>query len=202
VYLDATRFGLPLRQIVSPDGRPNYLACALRELLPLVADHDEVVLLYDGELDPDYQLLERVLGHKGPVVRRVPIGRVPIDGRIASARHGGWHDHSAAALLRALGDDHDPRAARLGMRLYFVAMLGPGRRESFRLDLLRQSITRAQRLLDRAEEAGPEAGAPWEELLGRHRRDHVHVDPYRLTSSLLGRRASAPDRRLLRGVFL
>jgi hypothetical protein len=137
VYLDATRFGLPLRQIVTADGRPNYLACALRELLPLAPGHDEVVLLYDRELDPDYQLLERVLSNKGTTVRRVPIGRVPIDGKITSARHGGWHDHTVDALLRSVGDDHGPEALRLGMRLYFIATLGRGQEESFRHELLR-----------------------------------------------------------------
>src|SRR5439155_21972953 len=99
IYLDLTSFGLPLRQIVTADGRANYLACALRELLPLAPDYDEVVLLYDRELDADYQLLARALAASGPEVRRVPIGRVPIDGRIRSTRHGGWHGHTAADLL-------------------------------------------------------------------------------------------------------
>ena len=202
VYLDATRFGLPLRKIVSADGRPNYLACALRELLPLVPGHDEVVLLYDGELDPDYQLLERALGHSGAAVRRVPIGRVPIDGRITSARHGGWHAYTAGALLKSLGEEYGPDVSRLGMRLYFVALLGPGCRESFRFDLLRQSMGRARRLLERSQEAEPHEDKGLGEVLGRHRRNHVYIDPYRLTSSLLGRRRTAPDAELLSGVFI
>ncbi|WP_030793045.1 hypothetical protein [Streptomyces sp. NRRL S-920] len=203
VYLDATRFGLPLRQIVAADGRPNYLACALRELLPLAAEYDEVVLLYDRELDPDYQLLERVLTHKGTLVHRIPIGRVPIDGKITSARQGGWHDHTVSALLRSVGDDHDPATLRLGMRLYFIAGLGPGQQESFRFDLLRKSLGRAQKLLRSAEEA-PEKGdrGALFGLLDRHRRGHTHIDPYRLTSSLLGRGNRAPARALLSTVFL
>ncbi|MYW44060.1 hypothetical protein [Streptomyces sp. SID161] len=201
VYLDATRFGLPLRQIVTADGRPNYLACALRELLPLVPGHDEVVLLYDRELDPDYQLLERVLGHRATTVRRVPVGRVPIDGRITSARHGGWHDHTVGALLRALGDDHRPEVVRLGVRLYFIATLGPGQQESFRHDLLRKSLVRAEQLLRRAEETTSAGQAAPAALLEPHRRDHTYVDPYRLTSSLLGR-GRRPEPSLLTTVFL
>ncbi|MFJ7125780.1 hypothetical protein [Streptomyces sp. NPDC098101] len=196
VYLDATRYGLPLRRIVTADGRPNYLACALRELLPLAPRYDEVVVLYDRELDPDYRLLERVLAHKGPTVHRVPIGRVPIDGTITSARHGGWHDHTVDALLRSLADA-DPAALRLGMRLYFIATLGPGQQESFRHDLLRKSVARAEQLLDRAgrePDADPDGLSA---LLRRHRRGHTHVDPYRLTSSLLNRRGPAPARSLL-----
>ncbi|MGK9462295.1 hypothetical protein ACSLFT_19975 [Streptomyces sp. G6] len=202
VYLDATRYGLPLRRIVSYDGRPNYLACALRELLPVVPEFDEVVLLYDRELDPDYQLLERVLAAHGPTVRRVPLGRVPIDGRITSARHGGWQDHSAGALLGAALPDHSPEALRLGMRLYFIATLGPGDKQSFRHDLLHQSLRRAERILARSwDAAGPPAPPP-SEAVGRHRRDHLHVDPYRLTTSLLGRGRSAPDVTLLKEVYL
>ncbi|MFG3053169.1 hypothetical protein ACGFZP_19765 [Kitasatospora sp. NPDC048239] len=204
VYLDATRFGLPLRQIVAADGRPNYLACALRELLPLAPGYDEIVLLYDSGLDADYQLLERVLSATGPTVRRVPIGRVPIDGKITSARHGGWRDHAVGALLRALDDTCTPEAGRLGLRLYFIASLGPGQRESFRLDLLRQWAIRAERLLERSRDADAEADpAPaLADRLGRHRRDHLYVDPYRLTTSLLGSRRPAPDRGLLSEVYL
>ncbi|MCY0939424.1 hypothetical protein, partial [Streptomyces sp. H34-S4] len=129
VYLDATRYGLPLRQIVTADGRPNYVACALRELLPLASRYDEIVVLYDRELDSDYRLLERVLSLKGPTVHRVPIGRVPIDGKIASARYGGWGEHTVDALLRSFADAADPATVRLGMRLYFIASLGPGQQE-------------------------------------------------------------------------
>ncbi|MEV6674480.1 hypothetical protein [Streptomyces sp. NPDC051162] len=202
VYLDATRYGLPLRQIVSADGRPNYLACALRELMPLAPRYDEVVFLYDNELDPDYQLLERVLGQAGPSVHRVPIGRVPIDGKILSARHGGWHSHTVAALLRSLSADHEPEVCRLGMRLYFIATLGPGQQQSFRHDLLRQCLTRAERLLDRSATAPAAGHDAMVAALGRHRREHTYIDPYRLTSSLLGKRSPAPDRELLSTVFL
>lgn len=199
VHLDLTRFGLPLRQLVTTDGRPNYLACALRELMPLAPDFDEVVLLYDTELDSDYQQLARVLTALGPSVRRVPIGRVPIDGRIRSVRHGDWHDTHARALLDRARADHGEAAVRLGMRLYFIAVLGPGQQQSFRADLLRQCLRRAERMIASAGPAGDETGT---EPLARHRGDHLHVNPYRLTSSLLGARRPAPDLDLLSEVFL
>lgn len=195
VYLDATRDGLPLRQIVAADGRPNYLACALRELLPLAPSYDEIVLLYDRDLEPDYLLLARVLEPLGAFVHRVSLGRVPIKGRIRSARHGDWRGHTAGALLDAasgLGSD----ALRLGMRLYFIATLGPGDKESFREDLLRRCLKRAERLLSGASGAG-DVGV----TLSRHRREHCYVDPYRLTSSLLAARPRGPVRSLLSGVF-
>ncbi|WP_447002186.1 hypothetical protein ACRAKI_20865 [Saccharothrix isguenensis] len=201
VYLDATRDGIPLRQIVAADGRPNYLACALRDLMPLAPDHDEVVLLHDRELEPDYLLLQRVLSRLGPAVHRVSLGRVPIDGRIASARHGGWRGHGAGALLAEFGDRYDPAVLRLGMRLYFIAVLGPGDHDSIRHDLLDRSLAKAARLLDSADDVGPgEVSA----ALAAHRGakgGHLHVDPYRLTSSLLNRRRGAPARELLEEVY-
>lgn len=198
VYLDLTRFGLPLRQLVTADGRANYLACALRELLPMAPDFDEVVLLYDSELDADYQQLERVLTALGPSVRRVSLGRVPIDGQIRSARQGGWRDVHAGALLRAVRGEYDPAAVRLGMRLYFIAMLGPGRQQSFRADLLHQSVKRAEQLLASARNDAPR---PLDEHLAQYRKDHLYVDPYRLTSGLLGKRRAAPASDLLTTVF-
>lgn len=200
VHLDLTRFGLPLRRLVSADGRPNYLACALRELIPLAPDFDEVVLLYDHELDADYQQLERVLTALGPRVRRVAVGRVPIEGRIRSARHGGWRGLHAGTLIDAARAEYHEDAVRLGMRLYFIAVLGPGRQQSFRSDLLLHCVKRAARLLDAA---GPETDrAALKDLLAQHRKDHVYVNPYRLTSHLLGKRRAAPAADLLRTVFL
>lgn len=199
VYLDATRYGLPLRQIVDPDGRPNYLACMMRELLPLAGSFDEIVLLYDRELEADYHLVERVLAASGAAVRRVVLGRVPIDGRIRSARHGGWEGHTVGALLRELGGEYDDPVLRLGVRLYFIAVLGAGQQQSFRWEVLRQSMARASRLLsgDRARDP-----APVGEVLARHRKDHLHVNPYRLTAGLLARHRPAPARDLLEAVYL
>ncbi|MCX5150876.1 hypothetical protein OHB36_29675 [Streptomyces sp. NBC_00320] len=199
VHLDLTRHGLPLRQIVGADGRPNYLACALRELLPLAPHYDEVVLLRDPELDPDYQLLHRVLELLGTRAHRFVIGRVPIDGAVRSARHGDWRGHDVPSLLAAVSGDADPSAVRLGLRLYFIAVLGPGPEQSLRYDLLHQCVARAERLLaDRDTAAVDQA----EELLTRHRRDHLYVNPYQVTAALFGRRRPAPPEKLLAQVYL
>ncbi|TDC52097.1 hypothetical protein E1258_25330 [Micromonospora sp. KC207] len=198
VYLDPTRWGMPLRRIVAADGRPNYLACALRQLLPLVPDYDETVLLCDRELQPDYVLLQRVLTKAGATVHRVTLGRVAIDGQIDSARHGGWHRHTAAALLRAAGAGYDEAALRFGLRLYFIAVLGPGTSVPFSFDLLHRSLRRARLLLT---DDGGATGTDLADLVGRHRGRHRYVDPYRLTSGLLARRQRRPGRELIRTVF-
>lgn len=197
VYLDATRHGLPLRQIVLPDGRPNYLACALRELIPLAAEHDEVVLLHDRELEQDYLLLRQVLSALGPTVCRVSLGRVPVAGRVLSARHGGWQGNTVGALLDRLADvagGEDPAVLRLGLRLYFIAVLGQGQEQSFREDLVIGCLGKARRLLDSAP-------ARADGSVAGHRGDHVHVDPYRLTSALLARHRPRPGPEVVAGVF-
>ena len=199
VYLDVSGNGLPLRQIIGADGRPNYLACALRELMPLAPAHDEVVLLYDCELDLDYRLLERVLSLLGPSVWRVPLGRVPIGGEIRSARQGGWQGYGVGDLLAATRrEDHDDAVMRLGMRLYFIAMLGQGPREPFRHDLLRKALARAARLLAAAQH---DATADPAGDLARH-SEHAYIDPYRLTSGLFGKWRHAPAVGFLTEVYL
>ncbi|MFD0688729.1 hypothetical protein [Actinomadura fibrosa] len=198
VYLDPTRHGMPLRRLVSPDGRPNLLACALRDLLPLAASHDEVVLLHDTDLEPDYRLLARVLAHAGPQVRRVALGRVPIDGRVRTARQGDWRGRSAGDLLDALGTPPTPRGEallRLAMRLYFIGSLGPGGRRSFQLEELRSRVGRAGRLLDAPPGDDDVAG-----FLARH-REGLHVDPYRLTAGLLARHRPVPAGALVPAVY-
>ncbi|MEC3974977.1 hypothetical protein [Amycolatopsis sp. H20-H5] len=196
VYLDLTAAGLPLRQIVSAEGRPNYLACALRELVPLVPLHDETVLLYDRGLEPDYVLLHKALERLDGTVHRVSLGRVPVDGRITSARQGDWRTLSVRTLLDDVTSRHDEMTVRLGMRLYFIAKLGPGDRESFRADLLERTMTRAERLLAAATGATGDV-----EYLEPHRGVHQRVDPYRLTSGLLARHRDPPGAAMLAAVY-
>ncbi|GAA1032776.1 hypothetical protein GCM10009557_32340 [Virgisporangium ochraceum] len=188
VYLDLTRYGMPLRQIVTRECQPNYLAGALRELVPLATSYDRTVLVHDRELTDDYLLLQRLLGVLGAEVVRDAVTRVPVDGVIRSSRFGGWHGYTVPSLVETCGDA-DPEVLRLGMRLYFIAVLGRGSDRSFQAALLRQYVDRARTIL-----AGG-AGAATHDVVGylrRHRpRGGLHVDPYRLTSAMLGRRDRA-----------
>ena len=197
VYLDATRFGLPLRQIVAPDGQPNYLAGALRELAGVAASYDEVVLPHDRELTEDYVLLDRVLQALGATVSRVVVERVPIDGVVQPSRYGGWRGHTVSALRSALAGA-DEAAVRLGLRLYFIAVLGRGQQQSFRLDQLRGCVSRAGKLLGTAPRARL---GDLERFLRRSMGGHHYVDPYRLTSALLARHGRPPVRELTRLVL-
>jgi hypothetical protein len=192
VYVDATRFGLPLRQILTRQGQPNYVTSALRELVPLAEQYDEIVLVHDRELTADYGLLQRVLGALGGNAVRVTVDRVPIDGVVRSSRYGGWQGHTVPALLDACGDA-EPDVLRLGMRLYFIAVLGKGQSESHRTDLLLHSLSRARRVLSASPGSTPD--------LTRFCGDAVHVDPYRLTSALLKRHGERPGRDIVEQVY-
>jgi hypothetical protein len=193
VYLDLTRYGNPLRQIVTRYGQPNYLAGALRELVPVACRYDEIVLVHDRELTEDYVLLQRLVNVLGGNAVRDAVDRVPIDGVVRSSRFGGWQGHTVCDLLNACADV-EPEVLRVGMRLYFIAVLGRGRDQSFQADLLRKSLDRARKLLSRREAANGDM-----EIAGyvkRHRGSgRLHVDPYRLASSMLGKRPSttAPE---------
>jgi len=206
VYADASRYGMPLRQILDETGRPNYLACALRELLALSDGRDQIVLMHDPELTADYVLLARIVGEvSGVEVHRLGVGRVPIEGRIGSARSGNWKDVDAASLLRRVSDQHDTDAVRLGCRLYFLATLGAESKQSFDWDALFHCIRRAERLLARApDDYGGRDQAALAAEVARHRDlsgSAGWIDPYRLTVRLLARHQPPLATPLLKAVF-
>ncbi|MGW8746572.1 hypothetical protein [Streptomyces sp. NPDC055794] len=204
VYLDATAQGLPLRPATSATGRPNYLGCALRDLLPAAEEYDEIVLLHDRELTEDYVLLQKLLGALGGArAHRVCLDRVPLDGVVRSSRHGVAHGHTVAGLTGALRDQASPEAVRLGMRLYFVAGLGKGENgQSYREDLLRQTVQRAAGLLAREDPPSAPDVPSAPEFVRRQTGGRAHVDPYRLTSALLRRHRPVPLRAVATAVYL
>ncbi|WP_253208981.1 hypothetical protein [Streptomyces niphimycinicus] len=198
VYLDATAQGLPLRPVTSAGGHPNYLGCALRDLVPMLERYDEIVLVHDRELTEDYILLQKIFGALGAETHRICLSRVPLDGIVRSSRHGVDHRHTVAGLADELGDYGTAEAVRLGMRLYFIAGLGKGSGQSFRMDLLREFIDRAGKLL--ARDDAPDA-PDMEAFLRRNTGGRAFVDAYRLTSALLGRHRRVPLRALTSSVY-
>lgn len=200
LLLDATAHGLALRRAGTPDGQMNYLICALRQLLPLVGHYDRILLVCDEELDADYLLLDRILTAFGAHVSRLSLGRVSIDGSIRSSRWGGWQDYTIDALSQLALQQFDMATLRLGLRLYFIAVLGRASRQPLRLEVLRKQLQRARRIL--ASHAPPPSGEAVLDLLERSRVDGCHVDPYRLTVSLLDRHRNAPNGALLDAVYV
>lgn len=200
IYLDGTRYGLPLRQIVSPEGQPNYLAGTLRELVPSAARYDEIVLVHDRELTEDYVLLQRVLGVLGANAVRLAVDRVPIDGVVKASRYGGWQGHTLPAML-ATCEAAGTEALRLGMRMHFIAVLGKGGSESFRHEVLRRTVDRAGRLLATADDSALPSGAELAKYVARYTGAKQYVDPYRLTAEMLTRRRNPPVRDLIEQVY-
>ncbi|TMR01573.1 hypothetical protein ETD83_14450 [Actinomadura soli] len=196
VYLDGTRWGMPLRPVVGMDGHANYLLMVLRDLVPRIAEYDGVLLVHDEEIGHDYALVERILGELGARTSRLALGRVPIPGAGGSSRTGGWDgtalDELSALCLRHVGHD----VYRLGMRLHFINTLRRTAGGPLKPELIRRAMARARKLLARADGGDP-AGE-----LSRHLTPFGWVDPYRLTCGLLTKTAHAPSRGLLDEVFL
>ncbi len=182
-YLDGARWGMPIRQLVGPEGHGNYLLPILRELLPRVVESRLVLLLHDCGVTSDFLLLERVLREFGATVVRLGLSRVSTDGTTRSSRYGGWAG-STLADISATPGSAGADAYRLGMRLYFVGLLDRRSSQSFRMDLLRRCVGRAARLLNRRPAVAED---PDERHLALLRSLAVggYVDPHRLTTSLL-----------------
>ncbi|TCC34931.1 hypothetical protein [Kribbella sindirgiensis] len=194
-YLDGTRWGLPLRPGISADGHANYVVMLLRDLLPIVGDYSAVLMIHDQEVTADYVLLARILEAFGGTIVRMPLARVPIEGTVQSSRYGGWAGVTLRELIAACRQDFSDDACRLGMRMYFIAMLQRAASDSFRLDLLRRAVARAERILESADDR-----ADAKDLV-RHQTEYGWVDPYQLTADLLSRRRP-PGQALLRAVYL
>ncbi|WP_189082997.1 hypothetical protein [Mangrovihabitans endophyticus] len=180
-YLDGVRYGMPIRRLVSADGTANYLMPILRDLLPMVRPDRLFLLVCDAGILADYLLVDRVLAEFGAATRLVALGRVPVDGQVRSSKHGGWSGVTLGDLAATSGSA-GVRAYRLGMRLYFVGMLGRRSPQSFRPDLVRRAVGRAARML-----GGAAGDDPGHVARLRALARHGYVDPYRLTSGLLGR---------------
>ncbi|GAB3058467.1 hypothetical protein [Micromonospora schwarzwaldensis] len=203
VYLDATSAGHSLRVVLGADGQPNYLLYLLRELVPLLADHDLVVLAHDEQLRTDYQTVSQILTALGARVVRFEVPRVPIDGVAQSSRLGGWQGYTLDAIADRFVDEYGVDAFRLGLRLYLIAGLGRTARESYSALQLRRWIRRAQRLLDthagRDEQGttgGPVPAGLWGALTARR----GYADPYRVATTLMSRQPTVPVGALLDAV--
>jgi hypothetical protein len=184
VYLDATAEGLPLRPVITPEGRANYLVSLLRDLVPQISNYEQIILVHDQELTADYVLLQRILMRLGAVVDRVAISRVAIDGIVQSTRFGGWKGYTASDLISACLKNADLPSFQLGMRLYFIAVVGKGLPRSFSMQHLQRSIGRAHQLIYAAT-AGEKESTDTFLLKCQGRKNYI--DPYRVTSSLLSR---------------
>ncbi|WP_315828523.1 MULTISPECIES: hypothetical protein [unclassified Bradyrhizobium] len=183
LYLDATSDGAPLRQVISPEGRSNYLVYFLRDLASHVNEYDHVVLLHDPELTQDFLLVQIILERiSHATVSRVVTKRVPINGAVSSARHGQWHGYTTSKLISKLQERNEPLSLRLGMRLYLVAIIESDRDRSFSIERLQRFIERADRLFCSAP-AVPVSSL--QTFLLRCARRRPYVDPYIVTSCLL-----------------
>jgi hypothetical protein len=199
-YLDLTDGGLPLRSLVDPLGRDNYLLSLLRELFARAGADEDLALMCDRELDSDYRLLETSLRKCGLSAFWLSMPRVSLPGvGLGSARHGGWEDYTVSRLAERCIPEYGEAAFRLGIRLYLLVAQGPGCKEPFRLELLQRFIKRARRLLDAPLTASREAGA---EQLRKLCDVRGFAEPYRVASALISPHLSEDLRPWIPDLFL
>jgi hypothetical protein len=204
-YLDATSAGLPLRCVRSPEGQANYLLYLLREVVPLLADHDLVVLAHDTELRSDYRTIVHLLAALGAEAVRFESSRVPINGMVQSTRFGGWQGYTLGAVAGPVIEEFGSASFRLGLRLYLVGGLGrTAAPQSFSMSHLRRWIRRARRLLD---EHGADCAAGRADrltagrYLARRAGRRGYADPYQVATALMSRDPDVPVAPLLRVVM-
>jgi hypothetical protein len=111
-----------------------------------------------------------------------------------SSRHGGWEDYLLPEVRTAAGGAD--AEFQLGARLYLSAVFGRGSQHSFTVAELSRWVARARRLLD-----APAAGGDPVDFLRGLARGAGYVDPYRLTSRLLGKDQKIPVRTLIENVY-
>lgn len=152
------------------------MATTLLDLAPALCRAKPVVVVHDDGQAGEFVLLQRVAARHGATLHRLPLRGLDEDPRAGSLAD---LDRIAAETRDEYGDP----VVRLGLRLYFVAVLGRTERRYFQPDLLRRWMRKADRLLSRAENTGEEP-VPSQEDLTRH----GYVSPYDLTADLLSRR--------------
>jgi hypothetical protein len=153
VYLDLTDEGRPLRLLVSEHGLSNYILAILRDLLQRAPHHGCICLYHDSGIERDYETLMRVLQRLGLQCRRVGFTRVPLDGQVLSAKHGGWEHYTGARLLQRVAGGASSSEIRLGFRLYFLHALGLRKPDNYSDAGLGACLERARRLLATCEPA-------------------------------------------------
>lgn len=200
VYLDNTARGLPLRIMVEESGLPNYMMLLLRDLVPRATEYDEILLMHDEEITTDYVQLHKTLESLGARVSRMSFSRVGIGGVVRSSRHGDWAGHTVPDIMDAALEGASLDAVKLGLRIYYVSVIGKGSGKSFDAAALSKCVRRAGQLLAREEAPDAPDYRTW--LSGYVNRGGLYPDPYRLATALLDRGRPLPLRQLLEDVFL
>ncbi|MDP2226450.1 MAG: hypothetical protein Q8J78_03115 [Moraxellaceae bacterium] len=194
VFLDLTDHGHALRSLVSEHGLPNYLMAILRDVWARAAHHTEVCLYHDIGVERDYLLLERLLKLSGITARRIAFNRVAVDGKVLSARQGGWHHFTATEILQRVAKDYSPAEIRLGFLLYFLFESGIKRPKNYSDDELAQALRKARDILL----ALPAGEACERSVLAAAVRTKQGVNVYGCLSLLQQRRV---DNSLKRGIL-
>jgi len=147
IYLDFSNRGLRLRKITTANEFGyNYLFTALRRLVPVVNPGDVVEFIFDPECASDFLLLGCVIEEIGGTVLYRPTARIAIQGKIASARKGGWEGYALADIISYFEQLYPPEVIALGLRLYLLAFNSQKKTLNFSYGDLQKAIDKATRI--------------------------------------------------------
>lgn len=164
------------------------MTTTLLDLAPALCRAKPVVVVHDVRQAGDFVVLRQVAARHGAVLRLLPLRGLDEDPRAGSL----------ADLDRVVEESRDrygDPVSWLGLRLYFVAVLGRTERRYFQPDLLSRWMRRADRLSSQAEDTG-DGPRPSPADLARH----GYVSPYDLTADLLSGRPM-PRKTVLDSVY-
>lgn len=193
VFLDLTDQGQALRSLVSEQGLPNYLMAILRDIWARAADHTEICLYHDIGVERDYVLLERLLQLSGVSTRRIAFNRVAVEGKVLSARQGGWQYFTAADILQRVAGGYSAPEIRLGFLLYFLFDDGIRRPKNYSDAGLAQALLRAREILCSV----PEGGSCEKSVLAAAVRTRQGVNVYGCLSLLQQRKVAGGLKRAI-----
>jgi hypothetical protein len=168
---------------------PNHLARALLDTAPAIYRNEPAVVVHDDRLTSDFVIMERVVAEHTPAAYRLAVR--DLDEETDSPSLDDFEEIVAEARRT-----HGEAVTQIGLRLYFLAALGRTELHGFQPVVLRRWFTRADRLLNEAQDTGAELT---ETLAGIARGGYVC--PYTLTAELLGRRPM-PRKEILSSVYV
>ncbi len=179
--------GTAARHLTAATGAvPPRLTTALLDLAPAMCRAEPVVVVHDAKEANDFALLRKVAARNDRPLHAM---------KLHDVEEGSLADFDR--VVARARDEHSEAAVRLGLRLYFIAVLGQNERQGFQPAMVMRWIRKADRLIAEAEDTG-DGHIPALEGVTRH----GYVSPYDLTTDLLNRRRDMPRKTLLESVYL
>lgn len=194
VYLDVSQEGLFLKRLSANNQYTyNQYASLLRSLLPKINSGDQIVFIYDDEVDNDFTILQKVVEAFGARVETVVTSRIEMGGKKVSSRNGGWEAYTLQKALDRYTQEYSHNECRLGFRLYylnhFTRVLRSFKNNLFAWESFDEYMKKAKTLLSETQSADRTPNKELKELIQKERMFSGKVPhPYQITEYVLSKK--------------